>query len=275
MSASGIENYYVSSTQQKSEEEAAKSASQKDRVSQDEFLKLLTAQLLHQDPLNPVQDQDFTAQLAQLQALDQQVDMTKAVQEMNTSTQFRMASEMVGKMVSGTDILGDSATGEVLTASIDDGVVYVTLDSLQKISYNQISDVTGISEAVSYGNDLQNASSLIGRHVSGTNLEGQQVSGIVKYALLSGGAPFIELEYGQQMSLDGVVEVREATDADKQFYSDLYEASDLVGSTIDGTNADGADVSGTVKRVYGQGGIVYAELDNGEIVPYANITEVQ
>lgn len=39
--------------------------------SSEQFLRLLVMQLQHQDPLNPIQDQDFTAQLAQFASLEQ------------------------------------------------------------------------------------------------------------------------------------------------------------------------------------------------------------
>lgn len=42
-------------------------------LGKDEFLQLLIAQLTNQDPLNPVQDQEFVAQLAQFSALEQQM----------------------------------------------------------------------------------------------------------------------------------------------------------------------------------------------------------
>jgi flagellar basal-body rod modification protein FlgD len=46
-------------------------ANPKDELGRDQFLALLVAQLQHQDPLNPLDGTDFTAQLAQFSNLEQ------------------------------------------------------------------------------------------------------------------------------------------------------------------------------------------------------------
>lgn len=46
-------------------------------IDKDAFLKLLVAQLRYQDPLNPVQDRDFIAQMAQISSLEQTQNTAK------------------------------------------------------------------------------------------------------------------------------------------------------------------------------------------------------
>jgi len=48
-------------------------------VDKTEFLNLLVAQLKNQDPLNPVNSQDFVAQLATFSSLEQLIEINKAV----------------------------------------------------------------------------------------------------------------------------------------------------------------------------------------------------
>ena len=56
------------------------------------FLMLLVTQMQHQDPLNPMDDRDFLAQMAQFSALEQQQHMTR-------SMELQQAYSMIGKNV--------------------------------------------------------------------------------------------------------------------------------------------------------------------------------
>jgi flagellar basal-body rod modification protein FlgD len=82
-------------------------------ANQADFLKLLSAQLQNQDPLNPVSNSDFTAQLAQFSTLS-------GVQQLNTSTQQMLAlqqisqgASLVGKSVTYNDANNNPASGTV------------------------------------------------------------------------------------------------------------------------------------------------------------------
>lgn len=49
-------------------------------LDKDAFLKLLTTQLANQDPLNPMEDKEFIAQMAQFSTLEQIQNMNKNLQ---------------------------------------------------------------------------------------------------------------------------------------------------------------------------------------------------
>ncbi|MCL1988781.1 MAG: hypothetical protein FWG64_12565 [Firmicutes bacterium] len=61
-------------------------------LDRDAFLQLLVTQMQHQDPLNPMDDRDFLAQMAQFSALEQQQLMTR-------SMELQQAHNMIGKSV--------------------------------------------------------------------------------------------------------------------------------------------------------------------------------
>ena len=88
-----------------------------DRVATDKdtFLKLLVAQLTHQDPLNPVEDKEFIAQLAQFTQVEELQNINKGVTSLNESylaQQITNAASLIGREVlAGGDnlVLQDAA----------------------------------------------------------------------------------------------------------------------------------------------------------------------
>lgn len=94
-------------------------------LGKEEFLKLLTCQMSNQDPLNPQEDADFIAQLAQFSALEQMTNMNQTL--MNTS-----AYNLVGKevLVSHTDSTGTTSEtrGVVDYVEMKNGDAFLSID---------------------------------------------------------------------------------------------------------------------------------------------------
>lgn len=83
-------------------------------LGKDQFLKLLIAQLQAQDPLNPTQDTEFVAQLAQFSSLEQLTNVNATLEGV-TAAQDRMAAtqatSMLGKTVTAIGDRFDLAQG--------------------------------------------------------------------------------------------------------------------------------------------------------------------
>lgn len=86
-------------------------AQSKQVVGKDDFLKLLVAQLEHQDPLKPQDDTAFVAQLAQFAQLEQSQQQTSLLQGLGT-----MLSGQSGTQATG--LLGQTVTAQLGAISL-------------------------------------------------------------------------------------------------------------------------------------------------------------
>ena len=82
-------------------------------VSPDQFLKLLITQLANQDPLNPMDQQQFIGELAQMQSVSEMRQMNTALTAEGQTQQRAAALGMLGRTVQWQDAQGLSQSGKV------------------------------------------------------------------------------------------------------------------------------------------------------------------
>lgn len=114
-------------------------ASSTNIMGKDDFLRLLVAQLEAQDPLNPMESTDFTAQLAQFSSLEQLQNLNSALGDIGTAQKVQtngQAVSFIGKTVSA---VGDSV--QVIDGSSQD--LQFTLDDNAAGTYITIYDQSG------------------------------------------------------------------------------------------------------------------------------------
>ncbi len=90
-------------------------------ISQDDFLRILLAQLRFQDPLKPVDNQQFVAQLAQFSALEINRQQSEKVDTLLTVQAVTQSIGLIGKRVELRTALGNSTPGVVDAVSFTDG----------------------------------------------------------------------------------------------------------------------------------------------------------
>ena len=75
----------------------------KQALDQSDFLKLLTVQMANQDPMKPVEDQAFIAQMAQFSSLEQMNTLTNEFAIMRADQRMTTAGNLIGREVTVDD----------------------------------------------------------------------------------------------------------------------------------------------------------------------------
>ena len=95
-------NALSSSTETSTKSSNSLSASTNSVMGKDDFMKLLMAQMRAQDPLDPMDNADFSAQLAQFSALEQMQNVNKNIEDLiqlQASINNNMAIDLIDKSV--------------------------------------------------------------------------------------------------------------------------------------------------------------------------------
>lgn len=91
----------------------AKTASERTELVREDFFKILTSQLQHQDPLNPLDNSEFLNQLVSLQSLEATSKLTDGMGIFMRFQGLASASSMIGKRVVAATDEGDVVRGRV------------------------------------------------------------------------------------------------------------------------------------------------------------------
>jgi len=95
----------------------------KETLGKDDFLRLLVTQLKNQDPLEPMKNEDFIAQLATFNSLEQMINLNKQFASLLTLQQMTQASALIDKQVAYYDADGKEVSGTVTSVELTGSMV--------------------------------------------------------------------------------------------------------------------------------------------------------
>ncbi len=175
-------------------------------LGQEDFLKILVAQMSNQDPMEPTSNGDFLAQMAQFSALE-------AMTAMSTSFASTQAYSMIGKTVyvqDGSDMIYGKVSGVVN----EDGTNYLLIGD----KYYDAKKVTGVMDSQSSLEDqIIQGAGLIGKTVTakitGADNQATTITGKVDKLIVKDGAVYAVVN-GTNVSISKITEI--ATEAAAQ-----------------------------------------------------------
>ena len=180
-------------------------------LGKDAFMSILVSQLQNQDPLSPMDDTDFIAQMAQFSSLEQ-------MQTLNKSFTDTQAAGMIGQYVYAETV--NQETGEkVPVFGKVDGISIANDETYLHIGDSSIpvEDVMEVYSSDSLDNSdtvqsLLQSSGLIGAYATGTTVENGEtitVEGIVDSLSISDGTVYAHIG-AHQVAIADITGIRAA-----------------------------------------------------------------
>ncbi len=222
-----------------------------DSLGKDDFLKLLVAQLQNQDPLAPMSDTDFIAQMAQFSSLEQ-------MQNMNTMMQTTKATSMIGSLVTWANDNGELFSGVATGVQIVNGQPKLMIGADIQID---VDDVISVEPLIDTTELMTRATAMIGQTVVWNTGEGYNLTGTVKSVKMVNGQPKLQLE---DTMLD-VAKIKETVPEN---------LDDLVGKTVTWSDADGHTLSGKVLSWMTDSNGAKKLMIEGSLISVAQVAEV-
>jgi flagellar basal-body rod modification protein FlgD len=122
----------------------------KNQLGMDDFFKLLTTQLVSQDPLEPMQDTEFISQMANFSSLAQMESMATNMKTLREQQEGFAVQNLIGKYIRA-DNDGVALQGYVTKVERVDGQMVPYIGDV-RVPYLQITEITDFAPAPSGGN---------------------------------------------------------------------------------------------------------------------------
>lgn len=109
-------------------------------LGQDQFLQLLLAQVQNQNPLEPVKDTEFIAQLAQFNSLSNLQQLNASFDQILKLQSLTSGADLIGKTVSYSNSDGSSTSGKVNQVTADGKSVFLQVGTA-RVGLDQVTTI--------------------------------------------------------------------------------------------------------------------------------------
>ena len=214
-------------------------SSNKDVLGKDAFLKLLVTQLQHQDPLNPLDDKQFIAQLAQFSSLEQMNNVADGIKNINdtlTKQDALSAANYIGKTVvaSGNSAMKIGSASTPIYFTLKDAAAAVTINVYDQnnniVSSQQLNSMQAGEYHFSWdGTDYNGNQAPDGRYNVYFAAEGPdgnpvfvdtQMTGVIVGISRDEGSTKFTLSDGRQVDFDSIISVAQPVNSGTPSTSD-------------------------------------------------------
>jgi flagellar basal-body rod modification protein FlgD len=172
----------------------------------DDFFKLLIAQLINQDPLEPTSNQELLNQISSIRDIELSTNLSDSLQSLTDQQRFASAASMIGQFVRGVAEDAEAAVSGIVRSVRFDagGKALLELEDGQEIPLDAVGSVMNGERA---------AEALRGRLVAGLDRSDptnpQVIEGVVTGVRTEdSGRIVLELDTGQELNLSDLLDAQ-------------------------------------------------------------------
>jgi flagellar basal-body rod modification protein FlgD len=112
----------------------------------EDFIKMMITQLQNQDPMEPAKNDQLLAQMSQISQLQSSTNLQDSLKTIVQQSNLSAAGSMIGKLVKGKDASGADISGVVSSVKVEDGSLFLELDSGKKMGFADVTNISAASE---------------------------------------------------------------------------------------------------------------------------------
>jgi flagellar basal-body rod modification protein FlgD len=176
-----------------------------------DFMKVMIAQLQHQDPLDPSKSDQLLTQMSQISQLQSNQAMQTNIEGLTLQQSIGAGGSLIGKTVVGLDETGAQITGVVTSLKVENKQVSLELDTGKALP---ISSITQIAPTSTQSTAMQSV------------LAQPQVQGLLSSMGLS----------GSQLTQAQLAQIISSPQAQAYFANAAQQASGSAGGSSSGTS---------------------------------------
>jgi flagellar basal-body rod modification protein FlgD len=121
--------------------ESKKVEPKNDLVNKDVFLKILTAELTHQDPMNAKDNTAYISQLAQFTSLEQTQTLNNTISKLFSSQRMTEGAALIGREVDFNVGEGNTIKDVVKSAKLVGTNIYLTTENGRTFNMDKVTEV--------------------------------------------------------------------------------------------------------------------------------------
>lgn len=107
----------------------------KSELGKEDFLLLMIQQLQNQDPLEPMKNEDFIAQLAQFNSLEQMQNLNSTMESLGNLQILAQTASLVGRTVEASGSDDTTISGVVQSVDFKSGVATLVIKDANNVTH--------------------------------------------------------------------------------------------------------------------------------------------